>query len=278
MAGTSTSKSFCMDVSKGIGHGQPVFLTDGLAEPRPPGFLDFRTSVTIAAAKRLPKGLGSVPRRQRGPERAASGPGLQSSRRSGRCMATSGPPRGASDSAVNASAPQPQLRREELVARLRSPDSGDFEGLVVQVEERHVVVEFPRSAAPTLPLAQLFEVAFIGAGLEGTVRIPATVVRRDENALSRSYALSLEPGAGGELHRAFLGRRVPRVQPAEPFEAEIRGPSDDRAFRGRCARHLGRRPVRGRRHGPTSRTCIGSAPCACASRCPATRRRSTSRA
>ncbi len=124
-------------------------------------------------------------------------------------------------------------RREELVARLTSPESGDFEGLVIQVGVESVVVEFPRSAAPTLPLAQLFHVAFTGAGLELPVEVPATIVRRDENPLSRSYRLALDPAAGVELHRAFLGRRVPRVRPEQSFAVEIRSPVGDDTFRGR---------------------------------------------
>jgi hypothetical protein len=134
---------------------------------------------------------------------------------------------------VSETARLPKHRREELVARLRAPESGEFEGLVVQVDAAGVVVEFPRSAAPTLPLAQPYDVAFRGAGLDGTVLLPATAVRRDEGVLSRRYHLELDERGGLELGRAFLGRRVPRVRPAEAFDVELRGPVDETVFRGR---------------------------------------------
>lgn len=117
--------------------------------------------------------------------------------------------------------------QEDLRVRLLTQDSGSFQGVIVEAEERAegpmLVVDFPRASAPSLPIGSEHPLQIQGAALSSDLGGNGTIVLRSEDFFRQRYAFQIETDAMVPLAQAIQQRRSVRVSPssANPVQVQL---------------------------------------------------------
>jgi len=105
---------------------------------------------------------------------------------------------------------------EDLVVRLQT-DKGSFQGAVVHTEDTgnqaRVVVDFPPSDVPTIPIGAEAPLVFSGSSLPSDLKGSGTVVLRREDFFRHRYMFQVSHDAVSTLRKAVSHREATRVQP-----------------------------------------------------------------
>lgn len=113
---------------------------------------------------------------------------------------------------------------EDLVVRLQT-DKGSFQGVVVHTEdtgnEARVVVDFPPSDVPTIPVGSEAPLVFSGSSLPADLKGSGTVVLRREDFFRHRYMFQVGHDAVSTLRKAVSQREATRVQPLASMPVKI---------------------------------------------------------
>jgi hypothetical protein len=113
---------------------------------------------------------------------------------------------------------------EDLVVRLQT-ESGSFQGVVVHTEDTgsqaRVVVDFPPTRIPTIPVGSEAPLVFSGASLPVDLKASGIVVLRREDFFRHRYMFQISHEAVSTLGKAVSQRNATRVQPLATMPVKV---------------------------------------------------------
>lgn len=125
--------------------------------------------------------------------------------------------------------------QEDLRIRLLTQKNGNFQGVVVEAEERAegpiLIADFPRATAPSLPIGTEVPLQFYGPSLGAELTGNGTIVLRSEDFFRQRYAFQVTNATVAPLALAIQQRNAVRVQPNGNAPVKVQLTSIDGAKR-----------------------------------------------
>lgn len=114
----------------------------------------------------------------------------------------------------------------ELVAQVPGVDGDSYQGLVRELRDAVVTVDFAADRSPRLAVTSRVPLHFVGS-LVRPITASGKVAGCAEDTVRRTYDFELDAAAGGALALHFNRRRPSRVpaDPEQPVEVTVRGES-----------------------------------------------------
>jgi hypothetical protein len=113
---------------------------------------------------------------------------------------------------------------EDLIVRLQT-EAGSFQGVVVHTEDTgsqaRVVVDFPPTRIPTIPVGGEAPLVFTGSALPSDLKASGIVVLRREDFFRHRYMFQISHEAVSTLGKAVSQRNAARVAPLATLPVKV---------------------------------------------------------
>jgi hypothetical protein len=118
----------------------------------------------------------------------------------------------------------------ELRARIRTREGETFDGMLIEASPSAVVLDFPLSQKPALPIAAEVLLFFSGSPLGGSIATSGRVVYRGEDEHRSRYRFQIDREQGTALSTLFNRRGAYRVcpRPDSPVAVMLEVPGGSR--------------------------------------------------